>query len=322
MDTKNTKKIGLLLSIALAFQSCQKEQSPAPLLWGYALEGFPIGTQEITALKNNADASPGLICFYLQWDAGSSKQTELTQTFKAIWEAGAVPCLTWEPSIRQEGIATAIPVQEILSGKYDKEIVQVASAVKEFGKPVFIRFAHEMNLDTYHWGTTASNYGPFSPDVYKKMFSYVKDKFTKTEASHARWVFCPNADSSPNEAWNTMANYYPGDREIDLLGLDGYSWTEKQTRSFYEIFERSIREIRKINAEKPLIIFETAISGSAMQKKEWIDGALKSARAWGLTGIIWFQVNKEKGWRLTPDVDLSDVREATSPAQRFAESLR
>ena len=50
------------------------------------------------------------------------------------------------------------------------------------------------------------------------------------------WVFCPNVDSVPGDAWNQWSNYYPGDAYVDWMGFDGYNWGTVQTGSSWRTF--------------------------------------------------------------------------------------
>ncbi|RZB30411.1 MAG: hypothetical protein SRB1_02691 [Desulfobacteraceae bacterium Eth-SRB1] len=65
-----------------------------------------------------------------------------------------------------------------------------------------IRFAHEMNIERYHWGMGKTDYGPQSPTVYKKIFHYVVTIFRNMDVKNVLWVFCPNAESVPNTSYD------------------------------------------------------------------------------------------------------------------------
>ena len=58
-----------------------------------------------------------------------------------------------------------------------------------WGKPVIIRFAHEMNLNEYHWGTLEAEYGQKSPEIYIKMFRYVVQFFKDEKVDNVLWAF-------------------------------------------------------------------------------------------------------------------------------------
>ncbi len=281
----------------------------APIFWGFGLEGYPILEPRIQELIQQTTLQPQLISFYLQWPKlPQDKQESPTLTLESIWKYGAVPCMTWEP--------TNIPAEQILNGNYDIYITNMAQTIKSFAKPMMMRFAHEMNLKAYHWGTDKEHYDSHSPETYVKLFKYVVELFKKNQVINALWAFCPNVDSVPPDKWNLVLSYYPGDDYVDLLGMDGYNWGTP-SRSFETIFTPIYNQLKKMSSEKPIIVFETATVGSSKEKIQWINEAIATSQKWKLQGIIWFQVNKEKDWRLlpTPNDDLSSIRKATSSSQ-------
>lgn len=318
-------KKGLLTLYLLFFfaMSCQHKEdwSYSSIFWGFAVDGFPI-TQQVLEPERESKITPEMIVFYLQWPTPKEQYRSLIASLETIWNIGAVPCLTWEPMTKEDQIEKMVPYEDILSGKYDNYLTQVAAEVKLWEKPLIIRFAQEMNVSRYHWGTAKDDFGPRSPEIYIKMFRYVADLFKKEKADNVLWVFCPNVDSIPNESWNTAKNYYPGDQYVDILGMDGYNWnisaelaaSRKQSwtydsHSFEQIFRPLYKELKTINSNKPIIVFETASVKRAGDPKKslWIEDALKVSKAWGIKGIVWFQVKKEEDWRINQDEDFSYV---------------
>jgi hypothetical protein len=281
----------LLCSLLVIGCQVQEEKEAKPLFWGFALEGYPITVNQIDNVIETTQVVPHVIEFYLDWTNSGKSYESLQPTLEAIGSKGMVPCLTWEPKIGAE----AVSYEDILKGNYDAYIDSVAEDIKLWGNQVILRFAHEMNLSIYHWGTDKNGYDQSSPEIYQKIFRYVADNFKKKDVVNVSWVFCPNADSIPNESWNIAENYYPGDAYVDILGMDGYNWGGSQSRSFEQTFKPLYKQLKKISANKPIIVFETA---SVDKKVEWIKAASVVARQWKIECIIWFQVKKEKDWRL------------------------
>lgn len=305
-----------MVALLLAMTSCESflHRSPTPLLWGFAIEGFPIREEMLEKLEQETKISAQLIQFYLQWPKNPEEEVSLLSSLEAIWQRGAVPCITWEPmhAAADGGANKAIAAEELLRGTYDRYLASFAAQIKRGGKPVIIRFAHEMNLNVYHWGVEADRFGPQAAELYIKMFQYVVTAFRKLQVDNVQWAFCPNSESVPNEKWNVASNYYPGDSYVDLLGMDGYNWDISEEvakaqnkswtvpwRSFQQVFELIYRQLRELAPNKPIMVFETAtVDRSRKGKQQWIAEALQTAKAWGLAAIIWFQVNKEEDWRI------------------------
>lgn len=303
--------------------SCQPKQewSYPSFFWGFAVEGFPIN-QQLLELQSKSQVIPEMIVFYLQWPEPLNRYESILTSLESIWNIGAVPCLTWEPMTISYQTEKMIPYEEILSGQYDHYLSSMAAEVKLWQKPLIIRFAQEMNIERYHWGTDKDNFGIYSPEIYIKMFQYVVNLFTKQKVNNALWAFCPNVESIPNEAWNSVNKYYPGDHYVDILGMDGYNWNINEDlassrqlswtmpwRSFEQIFQPLYQELKKINPHKPIIVFETAsVNRVSDQKKSlWIQNAIQVAKKWRIKGIVWFQVKKEEDWRMNQNEDYSYI---------------
>ncbi len=282
------------------------------LSWGLALDGYPITSGRLKETREETGMAPNIVVFFLAWPERGDIEGEFPEaSLDAIHEAGAVPCLTWEPMYFDGGNETSISAEAILTGEYDEFLSSFARAAARWNRPFIIRFAHEMNLSRYHWGTPKENYGPDSPGLYRRMFGYVVQRFREEGADNVLWAFCPNAESVPQEEWNVISAYYPGDDFVDMLGIDGYNWGFTRTaelhgwdsrwQDFPEIFYNAHKELRGINPDKPLLIFETASVDSNGCQKNWLVKALGKSRKWGVKGIVWFQADKENDWRLSAE---------------------
>ncbi len=282
-----------------------------PLYFGATLEGYPINKRKLTNVSNEFGIKPDLIVFFLMWPKKEdiAKGFNLTFSLRSIDTFGSVACISWEPMFLQNSYEQVVLKDDIVNGLYDKYLDEFIFQIKSFNKSVIIRFAHEMNLSRYHWGVLEDNYNENSPDIYIEMFRYIFDYFKKKKVKNALFAFCPNVDSVPKTSWNKIKNYYPGDKYVDILGMDGYNWgtcaSEKNLgwvsswRSFNETFKNTLRELRKLSLFKPIIIFETASAKKGGDRTLWLQEALKDARKLDISAICWFQVNKECNWKIT-----------------------
>ena len=313
------------LSIILFFPSLLRAAAPndvpAPLLFGVALDGYPITKERLKNVADDIGISPGIVVFFLQWPSMDSQDGDPFpgESLEAIWRTGAIPCLTWEPMYYSAGHEFMIPCQAILNGAYDPYLLKFAKQAASWKRPFMIRLAHEMNIERYHWGTKKSEYGPQSPSIYQRMYRYVVDMFQKAGAQNVLWVFCPNSESVPNTSydpracWNRIEDYYPGNTYVDVLGIDGYNWGTTQTKAkngwdsqwkeFAAIFHPAWETLRQLAPHKPIIVFETASVSQGGDKGLWIKNAFETAKAWKMNGIVWFQVKKEYDWRINSGGD-------------------
>ncbi|MFA6411496.1 MAG: glycosyl hydrolase [Syntrophales bacterium] len=306
---------------SLPIEVQEPAKSPAaPPAWGFALDGYPITDGQLQEVQNETGLSAQIVVFFLQWPQPGIKDNVFPrESMDAIRTRGAIPCLTWEPMYYHQGKEIMIPHEDILNGRYDSYIAKFARESKLWGKPFMVRFAHEMNISRYHWGTDKEGFGPQSPYIYKKMFRYVAAIFKKEKADNVFWAFCPNSESLPHPGrdkgaeWNTLSAYYPGDDWVDIVGIDGYNWGTSQKkslngwdsswRSFREIFGAAYQELRALASGKPLFIFETASVTAGGDRPQWISAMLETAKGWNIAGVCWFQVHKDNDWRINSDGD-------------------
>ncbi len=313
----------------LCLLCCCRPAAGRDLLFGVALEGLPEDATAIASLERELQLPVSLVNLFLQWPAAPDAGAFPLKTAQAVAALGATLILTWEPMFSLDGQEVAIPAEEIVAGRWDGYITHFAEAAAAWGGPCIIRFGHEMNLQRYHWGTTAADYGPGSPARYRLMFRHVVTKVRQAGAANIVFAFCPNIDSipspssSPDAAWNTASAYYPGDAYVDVLGMDGYNWGTTQTvgrngwlsqwRPFEAMFAPLFGELRSLAPTKPVYIFETACVTQGGDKIKWLREMAATAEKWQLAGLIWFQVNKELDWRLLAGIkpgDLEPLRSA------------
>ncbi|MDP1881114.1 MAG: glycosyl hydrolase, partial [Parachlamydiaceae bacterium] len=207
--SKLKKMILMLISLNCLISSVYAEESSC-LMWGFSVEGFPLSKNQLIQLEQDTGIKSKLIQFYLQWPLLKDPYTTIHSTLEAIDSLGAIPCIKWEPmTLYKNNSENIILYQSIMNGHYDDYMQKVANELKNWKKTLIIRFAHEMNIKRYHWGTTEDEYGPNSPEIYIKMFRYIVSFFKKNNVDNVLWAFCPNVDSIPNESWNQIKNYYP-----------------------------------------------------------------------------------------------------------------
>jgi len=220
------------------------------------------------------------------------KQTFPQKALDIIYAYGAVALIYWNPwgkPYYEERTTDPFQLPDIASGKWDHYIDLWAGEAKKFGRPILVSWGLEMNGSWFPWsgfffgagkaipGTNPVKYE--GPEMFKKAYRHVVDRARAAGADNIIWVFHPNNTSDPNEPWNRMANYYPGDRYVDWLGLSAYGQQYPQYGwvGFQTVLPDYYNEICSITPDKPFILAEWGIgefpkSGS---KAEWIAEAFK-----------------------------------------------
>lgn len=319
---------------------CLSGQHQDIFLFGLTVDGLPVTTEDILKQEATVGVPVRMVTFYLQWPSQPEQGIFPASSLEAIHHLGAVPCVTWEPMYYEHQDEHMIPARSILQGDYNPYIISFAQKAAAWGHPFILRLAHEMNIKRYHWGTSAEDYGPQSPGLYRKMFRHIVSVFQDQGADNVLFTFCPNAESVPNTSydptagWNTISAYYPGDAYVHILGLDGYNWGTTQTRehhgwtstwqSFADIFANGVHRLRMLNDHKPLIIFETGSAQQGGDRDEWLVHGLKAVHDWNIEGLSWFQVDKEVDWKVTwKDLPTAGprLRQMTSPVGEWISGL-
>jgi hypothetical protein len=196
---------------------------------------------------------------------------------------GAIPMIQLQPM--------NISLPAIVAGRYDTYLRSYATAVRSFGHPVILSFAHEMNGNWYSWG-----YPHVSPAVWVAAWRHVVSLFRSLGANNVTWLWAPNAEEPGAPP---LSAYWPGARYVTWVGLDGYlaTWTD----TFSSVFSQSIGAIRRLTAQ-PLLIAETAVGPVAGQVVK-IGEIFSGMQQYRLLGIVWFDVAQHGGitrqdWRL------------------------
>ena len=223
--------------------------APNPILSAYGKDpgGSLIGLQfaftsldyardldaNVERFHGQTGAYPALVGAYFDFKA---RPEGLRAFLEAARARGCVPSVTLDPKdyADRDTVFQRTFLARIAAGKFDAELSGWARALRDFGQPVLLRFAHEMNGDWYPYGNGGdadSNGSPDGPEPYIRAWRYVHDRFRAEGALNPIWVFCPNGEDFPNREWNRPFRYYPGDAFVDLIAVDAYEHHDKRTRS-------------------------------------------------------------------------------------------
>lgn len=288
----------LLLTCALILPSLPTGRvtraEDTPLVMGARTTGAPEDPTQLDAYADRVGAMPGIVMWYQDW----TDRLFSPRSMDAVVARGAVPMVTWEPFDETGGVnQPRFGLRTITSGAHDAYIRESARSAADWGKPFYLRLAHEMNGDWYPWGRGVN--GNRSGD-YVAAWRHVVNIFRSEGATNAIWVWAPNVDYLGMYPFNDL---YPGDGYVDWTGLDGYNWGSlKQSgwRSLASVFGASYDTLTGITG-KPVMIAETATTERGGDKAAWIrDGLLKAlpTRMPRVQAVIWFDRNKETDWRV------------------------
>jgi beta-mannanase len=214
------------------------------------------------------------------------------QTLDLIARHNSVPLVYWSPwdkPYNQDKGPDRFSLKAILAGKWDAYIDQWADSARDYGKPMLVSWGLEMNGTWFPWsgyflGADKEVKGPdggyAGPLLYQKAYRYVVDRVRKRGAHNIQWVFQINNYSYPQDDWNEIANYYPGDAYVDWLAMSAYGkqFTKESWVSFKNIMAWPYGELCKLNPTKPVLLAEWGVGEfpPVSQKQSFVRDALQS----------------------------------------------
>jgi beta-mannanase len=270
----------------------------------------PGSLEGIAALEADLGRSLDIVHFFQGWGVEDNRFD--ADRAAAIVARGAEPMVTWEPWDYRRGTdQPEYRLRRIVAGDHDDYIRQWGRDLRDFGHEVLLRFAHEMNHDAYPWGVgVQGNTGRDYVRAWRRVVRLVRAE----GATNVRFVWCPVA---PYPGSPGLRGCFPGDRFVDVVGMDGYNagtaadwggWL-----SFTEIFGPLYRRVRRLS-DRPVMVCETGCAEEGGNKARWITRAFQRElpqRFPAVTAVVWFNERREADWRL-------DSSPATLEAARVA----
>ena len=256
---------------------------------GFWVPGATSNMSLLADLESQVGTRAAVVHFYYN-DSGNFP----ADICQRIVDHGSVPLMTFDfYSTGTDGVSV------INNGSQDAYIRRFADDAKAFGHEVLFRPFAEMNGNWNSWsGTTTGN----TPAAVVAAWKRVHDIFAARGATNVKFVWCPNATSVPDTAANSIASYWPGDSYVDYAAMDGYNWGGApwtSWQSFSQVFGSAYAKITALTT-KPLLIAETASAEDGGNKAAWITDMFKTVPASfpRICGIVWFNENKERDWRI------------------------
>ena len=190
-----------------------------------------------------------------------------------IHDAGKVPFIRMMPrtSFDEGGPDPNYTMQKIIDGDFDTELIQWAIDAKNTNIPLLVEFGTEVNGNWFPWngqyngaGTTDEYGDPNIPDGaerFRDAYRHIIDICNTNNVNNITWFFHVDAYSEPDENWNKIENYYPGDNYIDWIGASIYGPQEKNEvyQEFSEILNDIYPSLTALS-NKPIAILEFAIT--------------------------------------------------------------
>lgn len=288
--------------------------SSDPLRFGVSTPGGPLAATELDAVGTLVNESPSIVMSYKDFG-----QAAPIADLNAVDARGATSLVTWEPWLWSGNGSNqpAYALDRITAGDYDTYIQQWGNALASWGKPVMLRFAHEMNGNWYPWAESAN--GNQAGD-YVAAWRHVHDVVAATGATNVQWVWSPNV---PYWGSTPLSGLYPGAGYVDVVALDGYNWGTAVSWSSWTspsaLFGDGLTALRNLAPGKPIIISETASAEAGGSKADWNTALVSYLAAQpDITAFVWFHHNKEVDWRINSSTSSANALAAALAARNSA----
>lgn len=231
-----------------------------------------------------------------------------TATCQWIALRGSIPYirLMLRSDVEPGSVESTFTLARIIKGDFDPQLKAWGRDAARWGRPVMAEYGPEVNGDWFPWNGTyngAEKTNGFGdpkladgPERFVAAYRHIIDIMRQEKAYNVSWVYHVDVYGSPDEPWNTMAAYYPGDAYIDWLALSAYGAQDSSddgAQSFRELMDAGYPVLAKVSSKKPIIVAEmgTDVHNTVTSPAGWAKSALTDlfAKRWPrITGFCWW----------------------------------
>lgn len=255
---------------------------------------------KVSKLESTLNTTFDIVSVYQAWGDESLNKFPV-KMLNDIAGRGAIPMITWEPwtsgfaKFREHAdLSNNKKVfASVNEGLFDDYLAAYANKIREYGKPVFIRFAHEADNPAYPWSPSGDN----TPADFKRAWERVVSTFVDNGVSNVTWVWNP---------WKPEAiePYFPGAHYVDWVGLTclnyGKAGEDGKWYSFSQLYEPYRKALAKKESlkNKPVMIAELGSTSYGGSRHKWINEALTavSEKYKEIRSVVFFNSGIDKNW--------------------------
>lgn len=185
--------------------------------------------------------------------------------------------------------------ERIASGRYNAKIKTLARQLKAARLDVILRPMPEPNTQWWAWsGTVNGN----TPARYVAAWNRIRGVVKANGGKRIKLLWAPYARSFPDTDENAIDQYFPGNANVDYVGVSGYNYGrvgELEWLTPGEIFQDPYIEIQNLST-KPFWIAETGTTTLGGNKSGWLRQLAKlPASMPRLRGIVLYDVKEGTG---------------------------
>jgi hypothetical protein len=219
---------------------------------------------------------------------------------KAHWirDMGAVPFirLMLRSDSELEHADPMYSLTAIIAGSFDDDLRAWGRAAREYGWPIIAEWGTEVNGRWFPWNGVWNGGAGEGPWRFRQAFRRVVDTIRGEGAANVTWVFHVNDEDDPEEDWNRLEHYYPGDDVVDWVAFSSYgaqSPLDEEWPAFTRKVDALMPRLVRMAPGKPVVVAEFgATAGNPLgNPSNWADDALAALLAgrWpSIRGFAWW----------------------------------
>lgn len=285
----------------------------------------------INDYKASTGAKPALWTLWSDWGDRGGQATCVkgigtcafpSDLARGLGSRGVTPFIWWQPVDPTNPLDSFYAkYQNTIKGRHDPYIRQWAKAAKAYGKPVIVRFAHEMNGKWFPW--SIGKHGNTNKG-FKDAWIHVVKEFRSVGARNVKFLW------SPYNTNRRMAPFYPGNDYVDYVGITSLNWGNERWRTLAGLLELPMGMLRNVTRTgssplgKPVILPEVGSNHLGGDKAGWIRAGYAHAykKYPAIRAMVYLDYNTsvitqgQPDWRLIMPEDLSALAAYRSVATK------
>ncbi len=204
---------------------------------------------------------------YLDW-------TYYGELLNKVDSVGAIPFVKATTADWDKKSGLWWSADDILLGKHDNYFIKAADTAKEFRKPMFLSWNHEMNGDWYPWAEAFAIKHPgksdWTAEKYVKVWQHIVNIYRKQGAHNVAFAWSPDVDGreigsyKASESWRA---YWPGSDFVDWIAPSLYN----------NVDPIQLDSLVNSHKEKPIFISEW---GTNSDRRKWYRPVYPGDAAW------------------------------------------
>ena len=206
------------------------------------------------------------------------------------------------------------PMYDIIRGNYDEYFKELASDIKEYGKPVLFRLNNEMNSD---WVSYCGMVTLLDPDIFIMTWERMAKILIEEGVNNVMYIFNPTHKTYPYCSWGEDLCYLPSLQYVHFLGLTAYEYNNYESNESFASLYRNLYDKNSPQWDKyPAIISEfgcgsggnyepsigSTLYRNAKSQAIWVEQMFYALNYFRdepfinqIKGAIWFNANDEVG---------------------------